>query len=231
MEPENPLLDDFVLSLSRSQPARVCFIPTASGDAAPYITRFYRAFSGRGIPTDLTLFDSRSLPRWPKNTGDLASFVSQQDVFYIGGGNTAHLLALWRVHGLDVLLQDAWRRGAVLSGISAGMICWFQGGVTDSFGELRGLRDGLGILPGLACPHYDGEPGRRRAFHAFVSECAMAGYAAEDGAALHFEGTHLREVVSSRETAGAYRVSHNGGGIVEDRLPVRFLGARSTVGY
>ncbi len=139
MEPENALLDDFILSLSRRRPARVCFIPTASADAATYITKFYRAFSGRCIPTDLTLFDSPALPRRPALTKDLAAFVRAQDVFYVGGGNTANLLAVWRAHGLDVLLRRAWRAGAVLSGISAGMLCWFEGGLTDSFGSYQAL--------------------------------------------------------------------------------------------
>ncbi len=101
MEPDNPLLDDFILSLSRRKPARVCFIPTASGDSPTAITRFYRAFSGCCVPTDLTLFDTQGLPRHPALTGDLARFVAAQDIFYVGGGDTANLLAVWRAHGLD----------------------------------------------------------------------------------------------------------------------------------
>ena len=122
MEPDNRL-DDFILSLCRRKPTRVCFIATASADSATYITKFYRAFSGRCVPTDLTLFDSPALPRRPALTVDLASFVASQDVFYVGGGNTANLLAVWRAHKLDRLLRRAWRNGAVLSGVSAGMLC------------------------------------------------------------------------------------------------------------
>ena len=121
-EPDNPVLDDFILSLSRRKPARVCFIPTASADSAAYLVGFYRAFSGRCVPTDLTLFDPASVPRRPRRTADLRAFVSAQDVFYVGGGSTANLLALWRAHGLDRLLAAAWRSGAVLAGISAGML-------------------------------------------------------------------------------------------------------------
>jgi len=128
MEPDNPLLDDFVLSLSRRQPARVCFIPTASAESLGSIARFYRALSGRCVPSDLTLFESPTLPRRPPSTAALAEFVMAQDVFHVGGGNTANLLAIWRTHGLDKLLRRAWRAGAVLSGVSAGMLCWFQGG-------------------------------------------------------------------------------------------------------
>lgn len=145
MEPDNPLLDHFILSLARRQPARVCFIPTASGDSATYIAKFYRAFTGRCSPTDLTLFDAPALPRRPANAADLPGFVMEQDVFYVGGGSTANLMAIWRAHGLDVLLRKAWKRGAVMSGISAGMLCWFEGGLTDSFGGLAPLDDGLGL--------------------------------------------------------------------------------------
>src|SRR5262249_50510149 len=110
MEPDNPLLDNFVLRLSRRQPARVCFVPTASADSATYIVKFYRAFSGRCLPTDLTLWNSPSLARQPDRTSDLKAFVNEQDVIYVGGGDTANLLALWRRHGLDVLFRQAYSR-------------------------------------------------------------------------------------------------------------------------
>lgn len=224
MEPENSLLDDFVLSLSRRQPARVCFLPTASGDSATYIAKFYRAFADRCVASDLTLFGSSVLPRRPSRSEELAAFVKEQDVFYVGGGNTVNLLTVWRAHGLDVLLRRAWRAGAVLSGISAGMLCWFEGGVTDSYGGLQGLDDGLGLIKGTACPHYDGEPGRRAAFRDFVARGNGPGYAADDGAALHFVGKRLHEVVSSRPHAHAYRLGVRAGEVRESELPVRFLG-------
>jgi peptidase E len=223
MEPENPLLDAFVLSLSRRRPARLCFIPTASADSAEYLVKFYRAFSGRCIPTDLTIFDSPALPRQPGRTADLTAFVGAQDVFYVGGGNTANLLAVWRAHRLDRLLARAWRRGAVLAGISAGMLCWFQSGLTDSFGGFRPFRDGLGLLQGAACPHYDGEPLRQAAFRRMIGRDGTTGYAADDGAALHFVGTRLLEVVSSRPAARAYRLAVKRGRVVETPLPTRFL--------
>ena len=224
MEPDNPLLDDFILSLCRRRPARVCFIPTASADSATYITKFYRAFSGRCIPTDLTLYDSPALPRQPAQTRDLDAFVQAQDVFYVGGGNTANLLAVWRAHGLDRLLRRAWWAGAVLSGISAGMLCWFQGGITDSFGGYRSFHDGLGLLRGTACPHFDGEPKRQAAFRRLIAQGASAGYAAEDGAALHFKGTRLHEVVSSRPKALAYRLQRRRGEVEVKPMKVRYLG-------
>jgi dipeptidase E len=223
MEPDNAVLDDFILSLSRRKPARVCFIPTASADSATYLVRFYRAFSGRCLPTDLTLFDWLAMPRRPARTADLAAFVGAQDVFYVGGGNTANLLALWRAHGLDRLLTKAWRSGAVLAGVSAGMLCWFQGGLTDSFGGFKPLRDGLGLLRGNACPHYDGEPLRQAAFRRMIGRDGTWGYAADDGAGLHFVGTQLREIVSSRPSARAYRVAVKRGKVFETPLPTRFL--------
>lgn len=224
MEPDNPLLDDFVLSLSPRQPARVCFVPTASADAAPYISRFYRALSGRCLPADLTLFGTPALPRRPARTDELAEFVAGQDIFYVGGGNTLNLLALWRAHGLDRLLYQAWQNGAVLSGVSAGMICWFQASMTDSFGGVAPLDDGLGFLPGSACPHYDGEAERRPAYQRSVGAGMAAGYAADDGAALHFVGQEFVQAVSSRREAAAYRVERVAGQVVEQRLPTRFLG-------
>jgi dipeptidase E len=224
MEPDNPVLDDFILSLSRRQPARVCFVPTASAESATYLVRFYRAFSGRCVPTDLTVFDSPILPRQPGRTVDLAAFVAAQDVFYVGGGNTANLLAVWRAHRLDRLLRKAWRSGAVLAGVSAGMLCWFQSGLTDSFGGFTPLRNGLGILRGAACPHYDGESLRQAAFRRMLVRDRTWGYAADDGVGLHFVGTRLHEVVSSRETARAYRVSVRRGKVVETPLRPRFLG-------
>jgi peptidase E len=223
MEPDNPLLDDFVLRLARRHPARVCFVPTASADAATYIVRFYRAFVGRCIPTDLTLWNAH-LPRQPARTSELDAFIAEQDVLYVGGGDTANLLVLWRCHGLDLLLRQAWSQGAVLAGVSAGMLCWFNGGVTDSFGGLEPLNDGLGLIDATACPHYDGEPGRRSAYHRAIAGGMQAGYAAEDGAALHFRGSNLVEVISSRPQAGAYRVERIAQKVVETSLPVRFLG-------
>lgn len=187
--------------------------------------KFYRAFSGRCIPTDLTLFDSSALTRRPARTSELAAFVAEQDVICVGGGSTANLLALWRAHGVDVLLREVGSNGVVLSGVSAGMVCWFRGGVTDSYGGFERLNDGLGLIDATACPHYDGEQERRPTYHRIIADGLGSGYAADDGAALHFNGSKLVEVVSSRAEAGAYRVELVEGRVLETRLPVRFLGA------
>jgi peptidase E len=221
MEPENPLLDDYVLSLARSPRPRVCYLPTAGGDDDGYIARFYRAFVPRDCrPTDLQLFE--------RTVGDLEAFVLEQDVIYVGGGNTANMLAVWRVHGLDGILRRAWDEEVVLCGLSAGMNCWFEESVTDSFGldELAALHDGLGLLPGSACPHYDGEEQRRPVFTTLVAGGELTdGWGADDGAALVFAGTELDEVVASRPHATAVRVERTGaGGADERRLPARYLG-------
>jgi len=224
MEPENSLLDDFVLSLSRRQPARVCFLPTASADSPAYVAKFYRAFAGRSIPTDVTTFDPTAFARHPALTADLPRVLADQDVIYVGGGNTANLLAIWRAHGIDRILKDAWLEGVVMTGVSAGMLCWFRGGVTDSFGGLAALNDGLGLIDATACPNYDGEAERRPTYHRLVAEGFPGGVAADDGAALYFRGTELVEAVSSRPGAGAYRVALVEGHAVESRLGVRYLG-------
>lgn len=223
MEPENPLLDDFVLALARRQPARICFVPTASGDSPSYLVRFYRAFAGRAVASDLTLFDATQLPRRPPASRDLAGFVLAQDIIYVGGGSTANLLAVWRAHGLDAILRRAWEAGIVLAGVSAGMICWFEASTTDSFGGVAALRDGLGFLRGSACPHYN-EPERRPCYRALVASGLPAGVAADNGAALHFVGDALAEVVTSTRESRAFRVSMGENGVIEEALPTRFLG-------
>jgi len=201
MEPENPLLDRFILSTAAASHPKVCFVGTASGDAASFHDRFYGAFAALPCePTHLSLFKPP--------TADLRSFVFEQDVIYVGGGNTRALLAVWREWGLDSILREAWLSGIVMAGISAGSICWFQQGLSDSVipGDLAPLAC-LGFLPGSNCPHYDGEPECRPAYHRFIKEGKLsAGYATDDSAALHFIGQHLKGVVSSRESARAYSV-------------------------
>ena len=214
MEPDNPLLDDYVLSLTGKQTPQVCFLGTASGDDTRYTRNFYSSFVERDVvPRHVELFGR---PR-----ADLHDVLLASDVIYVGGGNTANMLAIWRVHGVDETLRKAWDQGIVLTGVSAGMICWFEASVTDSFGDAAPLRDGLGLLPGSACPHYDGEPQRRPSFQRLVAEGFPAGYAADDYAALHFAGTRLHACVASRAGAQCYRVEPGR----EVVLETRFLGA------
>lgn len=222
-EPDNPVLDNFILSLVPKERPKVCFVPTASADSAMYLVKFYRAFSGRAVATDLTIFDAPAVPRQPAYSSEIADYVAEQDIIYVGGGNTANLLAIWRTHGLDRVLYDAWLDGKILCGISAGMICWFKDGLTDSFGGYAALGDGLGFIEASACPHYDGEPERPAAYHKAIEAGMVPGYAADDGAALHFRGTELVEVVASRESASAYRVELVDGRVSETRLQARYI--------
>ena len=142
-----------------------------------------------------------------------------QDAIFVSGGNTANLLAIWRAHGFDEIIREAWEQGIVLAGSSAGMICWFEAGVTDSFGpQLEGMRDGLGFLPGSACPHYDGEEQRRPVYTRLVANGFPAGMAADDTVGLHYVGTELREAVTVREGAHAYRVEPGNEIAIEPRL-------------
>ena len=203
----SPRFDDLVLELGGP---KVCFVPTPSGDAPPI--RFYESFAHRAEATHV------AFNPWPR--ADLAEHVLAQDAIYVSGGNTANALAIWRVHGFDAVLREAWERGILLCGWSAGMICWFEAGVTDSFGpELRGMREGLGFLSGSACPHYDGEERRRPVYQELVAHGFPPGYAADDAAALHFVGTELHEVVAVEEGAQAYRVEPG----TETPLPARLL--------
>ncbi|MBT2662774.1 peptidase E [Bacillus sp. ISL-45] len=218
MEPENPLLDLYILGQSEIQTPKVCFVPTASGDAENYILRFYKAFEGhKCIPSHLSLF------RPP--TRDLEDYVMDKEIIYVGGGNTKNLLALWKEWGLDVILRKAWQHGRIMAGVSAGSICWFEEGVTDSFGSgLEPLKT-LGFLKGSNCPHYDGEEERRPAYQRFVgSRRIKGGYAADDGAAMHFIDEELIKAVSSRPVAKAYHVCETDGKVQEKEMETIYLG-------
>jgi peptidase E len=157
---------------------------------------------------------------------DIEAFLLDQDVIYVGGGNTASMLAVWRTHGVDRALRRAGEAGIVLAGLSAGSLCWFESGTTDSFGPLAAFHGGLGFLPGSHSPHYDAEPERRPTYHDLIGRGALPdGLAADDGAALVFRGTDLAEVVASRPAARGYRVERRAdGGAVETELPARYLG-------
>jgi len=211
MEPDNLALDRYILSLWRGpgREPRVCFIPTATGDSAGYIDRFYYAFEKLPCrPTHLALTN-------PHNP-DPASAVLENDIFYVGGGNTHEMLSVWHQSGLDQALKEAWHAGKILCGISAGAICWFEQAISDSVveGELHPLKC-LGFLEGTACPHYD-EPGRRETFHrCLASGDVGAGYGIDNRAALHFEGLKLVNVVTSRPDAYAYHVALTNGQVAE----------------
>ncbi len=157
---------------------------------------------------------------WPWPPENLRELALSHDAIFVCGGNTANLLAVWRVHGFDGILREAWESGVVLSGWSAGMICWFEACVTDSFGpQLAGLRDGLGFLPGSACPHYDAEELRRPVYTGLVADGFPPGIALDNAAAARFDGSELAEVVASVPGAAGYRVGPDG----EEQLQTRLL--------
>jgi dipeptidase E len=214
--PEKPLLEMYALSQTRKANPAVCFLPTASGDAPTYIAKFYAAFAKlRCRPAHIPFFD---------RTPNLRKILLAQDLIYVGGGNTKSMLAGWHEWNLQGILRQAWNSGIVLAGVSAGAICWFETGVTDSWaGALQPLPC-LGWLPGACCPHYDGEADRRPAVHAFVGKGIVPEMLAlDDGTAAHFMGRKLKRVVCSLPKAGAYRVRRDGKKVVEDALAVSRL--------
>lgn len=215
-------LDEHWLALGRAvrgrDRPRICLIATATGDPSELIDRFHRIYAPLAETSHLALFD--------REVEDVGPFLLDQDAIYVGGGNTASLLAVWRAHGVDAALADAHAAGVVLAGRSAGSICWFEGGTTDSYGPtLRGLTGGLALIPGSNSPHYDGEAQRRPLYQRLVGEGSLPpGIAVDDHAAAVFDGPDLVEVVTAREGATAYRVEPDGqGGVRETALPARLL--------
>jgi dipeptidase E len=195
---------------------RVAFAPTASGEPDHYVASFYSAFLKLGCrPSVLTFF---------KRTPDLRSFLLNQDLIFVGGGNTKSMLAVWREWGTSEILREAWESGIVLTGVSAGAICWFEQGVTDSWaGELRPF-DCLGFLPGSCCPHYDGEADRRPSYHRLLANGEIAaGVAIEDWTGVHFIGTQINRVVSSKPGARAYSLRVVNSSVQEVPLSVEYL--------
>jgi peptidase E len=192
-------------------------LPTASGDAENYIKRFYQAFEKLdSSPSHLSLFNPP--------TRDLEDFILTKDIIYVGGGNTKNLLILWKEWGLDKILKKAWEQGVVLAGISAGSICWFEEGVTDSFGDNLEPIKGLGFLKGSNCPHYDGESERRPTYQKLIQDGRIqTGIAADDGVAVHFIDQEIFRIGSSRPNAKAYHVSIENE-VIERELKTEFLG-------
>jgi peptidase E len=222
MEAGNPLLDEFVLDLTGKRRPKVCFLPSASGDADHYIVRFYRHFGGdRCEASHLSLFRRERAPADPRE------HLLGQDLIYVGGGSVISLIGTWRAHGIDEIIREAWEKGIVLCGLSAGSLCWFAEALTGFHGEPDRV-EGLGLLPFSNTVHYDAEPMRRSAFRRALLEGMCSGYAAEDGAALHFCGTELAQVVASRPNARAYRLSAAEGRVSETRLATRYLDCDST---
>ena len=208
-----PALTSYLLALARRPRPKVLFLGTASGDGTAYLLTFYQALAGVDCePSHLALFD--------RVVGDIHGLVRSQDVVIVGGGNTANMLAIWRLHGVEEALRHAYASGTVLSGWSAGCLCWFEGGITDSFTpELGALRDGLGILAGSACPHYDSQEARRPVYAREIAAGLAPGIALEDGVAARYDDERLVEIVSARAEGRAFHVDASG----ERSLALRVL--------
>ncbi|HYK98284.1 MAG TPA: peptidase E [Candidatus Acidoferrales bacterium] len=208
-----PALTRYLFGLARRARPRILFLPTASGDKADYLLTFYQQLGGENCePAHLLLFD--------RTTDDPAEVIARADIVMVGGGNTANMLAIWRLHGVEKAVREAYAAGTVMTGWSAGCLCWFEGGITDSFTpELGPLRDGLGILKGTACPHYDGEERRAPVYRRELAAGMAPGIALDDGVAALYEDERLVEVVSGRSDGRAFRVTRGG----EEPLAVRLL--------
>ena len=216
---EDLTLSRYILDQVPVPHPRICFLSQAGGEDAFYIANFYRHFLALdAVPSDLSLFRP--------HTADIVDFLLQQDAIYVGGGNTRSMLALWREWRLDRILRQAWQNGTLLSGVSAGAICWFEQGLTDSIpGKLTPLPC-LGFLPGSCSPHFDGEPQRRPSYHRLIADSEMMpGFGIDDYAALHFIGVDSMRAVASRAGANAYRVESSTSKAEENRLDATVLAA------
>ena len=218
-------LDRYILQQARTKTPSICFLPTASGDSAAYVARFYQSFLELGAhPTVLSLF------RLP--TADLASYLAEQDVIYVGGGNTRSMLALWREWEVDRLLHEVGNSGTVLAGVSAGAACWFEESISDSVPGKLTRTVGLGLLKGAFCAHYEAEARRRPTVHKWVRNGRLADcWGVADGCAVHFQDGALLRVVQTRPNASAFRVTRMTHGEAEEtrieselleRLPRRY---------
>ena len=214
-----PLLVDYAIRLSGAQVPKICVINTATGDDPNAYLRSYQILAA--VPSQVSHLQLFPMP----NVASPADLLLSQDVIFVGGGSVANQVAVWRVHGLDVILRQAWEAGVVLSGVSAGAICWFSAGTTDSFGpELRPFTDGLGLFPQSFSPHYDSEARRRPLFHELIASGAVPpGFACDDGAAAHMVDDELAEIVADRTDAKGYLVYPDGGSTTEQELQTRLL--------
>jgi peptidase E len=215
-EPRNYALEKYILDQTGKEQPRVLMIPTARGDDAEYVARFYAACADLGAHVQHLTFFHR--------TPDIRALVLSQDAVFVGGGNTRSMLAVWREWGLPQVLKEAYQSGIVLGGQSAGAICWFEQGVTDSWADRLRPLECMGFLSGSCCPHYDGEAERRPAYHALVADGSLTpGYAIEDAAAVHFRNGRLERVVSKKAGAKAYYVSIDANAIHERALDATLL--------
>ncbi len=181
-------IEKYIKKLSKSKHPRVCFIPTATGDNSDYKVGFYKTFSDLGCkPSHIDLF---------KRTTALKDHIYHQDIIYVGGGNTRTMLAVWKEWGLDIILKKAYNRGVIMSGVSAGAICWFEKGITDSIKSNLSIMNCLGIVNGTCCPHYDEEKERIPYVKSILKKKIISNCIAIEGnSALHIiDGKHFKNI-------------------------------------
>jgi peptidase E len=214
---DSPLLDTFLLRLAGKSRPKICFIGTASGDAETYVRRFYQVFdTSRCRPSHFPVFSTPPRPA--------REHLLSQDLIYVGGGSTVNMLALWRLHKLDAILREAWENGTILSGPSAGAICWFEGSVTASLGEgIKPFREGLAFIPGSFCPHYEDDQARTATYRSLIARGFPAGIGAPETVAVRFSETDLADVVTARPGATAHRVTACGGDFVDTPVQAELL--------
>ena len=210
--PGEGLIEKYILDQSEKDVPNICFIPTATGDNEAYKVNYYSTFSKLDCsPSHLDFF---------KRTPDLKELILKQDIIFVGGGNTKSMLAVWKDWGLDVLLKEAYNKGVIMSGVSAGAICWFNQGITDSWSEELKLMDCLGFLGGACCPHYDEEPQRKPALKKFLSDGKINScYAVDGGCALHIqEEKEFKSIVFS-ENKNSFFVELKDNEVIEKPYP------------
>jgi dipeptidase E len=215
-----PLLR-YLLAMTGKKDPVIYHLPTAAGDAPAGVLRWYEVMNELECrPRHLRLFNNSA------GLKNMEAKLLAADAIYVGGGNTMNMLAVWKAHGVDRILRKAYDQGVVLSGESAGMICWFEQGVTDSRPDKLTALECLGFLKGSACPHYGNEAQRKPAYHKMLQTGeAKAGVACDDGAALLYENGQLVRAVAVNAKARAYRVRWDGGKVVEEAVKVEMLGA------
>lgn len=217
MEPENGLLDKYLLNSVPVTKPKICFFGTASNDGKEYIDMFYKFFRQKDCyPTHIELTTPPE---------DLEKKILEQDIIHVGGGNTKLIMETWKRTGVDKIMRKAWNKGIVLSGMSAGAICWFQDGITNPSPGMLDRLECVGLLKGSFCPHYDDRPELRETFKTLIDDKTIgSGYGVEDGAALHFIGNELVRIVASRPGKTAFFVSKNKNTVTETKLDSIYLG-------
>ncbi|BCF95187.1 peptidase E [Paraburkholderia largidicola] len=225
MEDSPSPIDTHITRLTGKARPRMCYLATPSGDLPAHLDKFDAAYGSMGCKTSHLAFfrqpDSRSIL-----VSDFRPRLLEQDAIYVGGGNTRSALAVWREWGLDTTLREAWESGVLLAGMSAGAMCWFEAGLTDSFwGSAHRPLDCLGLLPGGCAVHYSSDPKRRETLHAAQQACTIPpSIAIDDFAAAMYLGTSLDRVFSWRTGSTAYQAYRDGGTVIETPLPAEQIG-------